>query len=244
MSAEVPEGWYADPQDQTPGAERWWNGFQWTAHTRVQPVAPPPPAPEAPAWTSAPPPAGGASAPAGAAQPTPAPTVLADGTPIAPLGPRLGAYAIDVVLLWFVASVGLALLSGARLLVEQLAGADVLALVGFPLRALVVAGLWLGYQLLVLTRGMPSLGKRMLGLEVRRLEPVPGAPAGLDSTTALKRALLGGGGVLFVMFPGSQIFGAVLLGLDAYRMQQDRGRRPWHDQVAGTVVVRPAVRSA
>jgi hypothetical protein len=238
VNAEVPEGWYADPQDQTPGAERWWNGYSWTAHTRVQPVAPP--EPQAPAWTSAPPPAG-ATQPAPA--PAPAPTVLVDGTPLAPLGPRSGAHAIDVVLVWFVASVGLGLLAGARWLVEELAGVQLLALAGFPLRALVVAGLWLGYQLLVLTRGMPSLGKRMLGLEVRRLEPLPGAPVGLDSTTALKRALLGGGGVHFVMFPGSQVFGAALLGLDAYKMQQDRWRRPWHDQVAGTVVVRPAVRS-
>jgi hypothetical protein len=239
VSAQVPEGWYADPQDQTPGAERWWNGYSWTAHTRVQPV--PPPEPEAPAWAGAPPPAG-TTAPTGVPQPAPAPTVLVDGTPLAPLGPRLGAHAIDVGLVWFVASVGLGLIAGARWLVEELAGTQ-LPLSGFPLRAVVVAGLWSGYQLLVLTRGVPSLGKRMLGLEVRRLEPVPGAAAGLDSTTALKRALLGGGGVLFVMFPGSQLFGAALLGLDAYKMQQDRWRRPWHDQVAGTVVVRPGVRA-
>jgi uncharacterized RDD family membrane protein YckC len=241
VSAQVPEGWYADPQGQTPGAERWWNGFSWTAHTRVQPVAPS--QPQASAWASAPPPAG-TTAPAGASPPAPAPTVRVDGTPLAPLGPRLGAYAIDVVLVWFVASVGLGLVAGARWLAEELVGMQLLPLAGLPLRAIVVAGLWLGYQLLVLTRGVPSLGKRMLGLEVRRLEPAPGAPAGLDSTTALRRALLGGGGVLFVMFPGSQLFGAALLGLDAYRMQQDRWRRPWHDQVAGTVVVRPTVRSS
>ncbi len=27
MAQVVPEGWYADPQDATPGAERWWNGY-------------------------------------------------------------------------------------------------------------------------------------------------------------------------------------------------------------------------
>ena len=239
MNAQVPEGWDADPQDQTPGAERWWNGYSWTAHTRERP-ADPPPAPERPAWESAPPPASEPAAPVAPVAPA-APTVLPDGTPLAPLGPRLGAYAIDVVLVWFVASVLLGFLAGARLLAEELAGIDAFGIFSFPVRPLVVGALWLGYQWLVLTRPMPSLGKRMLGLEVRRLEPSPGSPAGLDSSTALKRALAGGGGVLFVMFPGSQLFGAALLGLDAYRMQQDHLRRPWHDQVAGTVVVRPTV---
>lgn len=240
MSTQVPEGWYADPQDQTPGAERWWNGYSWTAHTRERPAEPPPPAPEPDTWAVAPQPQPAAPAPA-ASVPTPAPTALPDGTLLAPLGQRLGAYAIDVVLVWFVASVLLGFVAGARLLVEELAGLDTVGLFGFPIRPLVVGGLWVGYQWLVLTRAMPSLGKRMLGLEVRRVEPAPGAPAGLDSSTALKRALAGGGGVLFVMFPGSQIFGAALLGLDAYRMQQDDLRRPWHDQLAGTVVVRRAV---
>ncbi len=237
MSAEIPEGWYADPQDQAPGAERWWNGYSWTAHTRVQP--PPPPQPVAPVSSSAPPRAGHDPAPPVA--PTPAPTVLTDGTPLAQLLPRLGAYAIDVLLVWVVASVVLGFVAVARLLVGELAGADLLGLAGFPLRPLVVGGLWLGYQLFVLTRGTPSVGKRMLGLEVRRLDPAPGAALGLDSATALRRALVGGGGVLFLMFPGSQPLGAALLGIDAYRMQQDRLQRPWHDQLAGTVVVRRAV---
>lgn len=237
MNAQVPEGWYADPQDQTPGAERWWNGYSWTAHTRQRPVEPPPPAPEVPAWTPAPPP----PPPTTAASPAPAPTVLPDGTPLAPLAARLGAYAIDVALVWFVASLLLGAAAIARLLVEELADLDVLGLLDVPLRPLLVAGLWVAYQLLVLTRGTPSVGKRMLGLQVRRLDPAPGSPAGLDASTALRRALAAGGGVLFVMFPGSQLFGAALLGLDAYRMQGDDLHRPWHDQLAGTVVVRPTV---
>ncbi|GAA1476339.1 hypothetical protein GCM10009623_07850 [Nocardioides aestuarii] len=240
MNGQVPEGWYADPQDQTPGAERWWNGYSWTAHTRQRPADPAPPPVEEPVWGAAP--ASYAAEPTAPTAPaTTTPTALPDGTPLAPLGQRLGAYAIDVVLVWFVASVLLGFLAGARLLVEELAGLDAFGLFSFPLRPLVIGGLWLGYQWLVLTRPMPSLGKRMLGLGVRRLEPSPGAPAGLDSSTAFRRALAGGGGVLFVMFPGSQLFGAALLGLDAYRMQQDHLRRPWHDQVAGTVVVRPTV---
>lgn len=29
------EGWYTDPEDDDPTAQRYWNGTQWTAHTRV-----------------------------------------------------------------------------------------------------------------------------------------------------------------------------------------------------------------
>ncbi len=242
MTAGVPEGWYADPQDQTPGAERWWNGYSWTAHTRQQPAPPPPSDAEAPAWSSAPPPPAPGPAPASGPAAPPAPTVLPDGTPLAPLAQRLGAYAVDVVLVWFVGSVLLGFVAGARLLAEELSGFDAVGLLGFPVRPVVLAGLWLGYQMWVLTRGRQSVGKRLLGLEVRRLDPAPGATGGLDSSTALKRALAGGGGLLFVLFPGSQLLGAALLGVDAYRMQQDDLRRPWHDQLAGTVVVRPAVR--
>ena len=40
----VPPGWYADGQ----GGQRWWDGTQWTEHTRPQPPQAPPPAPPAP----------------------------------------------------------------------------------------------------------------------------------------------------------------------------------------------------
>jgi Mce-associated membrane protein len=33
MALEV-EGWYVNPQDNDPTVETWWNGHQWTAHTR------------------------------------------------------------------------------------------------------------------------------------------------------------------------------------------------------------------
>ncbi len=224
MSTQAPEGWYADPQDPTPGAERWWNGHSWTAHTRRQP-APPPASPE-----SEPP-----AAPTPAAPPAPpAPTVLADGTPLAELGPRLGAYAIDVALVWFVASIGAVILSLTTAIADGLGVPGQGWLFdGVPVKALLIAALWLAYQLVVLTRGGRSLGKRILGLRVRPVD----REGPIDSATALRRALAGSGGVLFVMFPGSQLVGAALLGLDAYRMQQDVLKRPWHDQLAGTAVV-------
>ena len=58
--------------------------------------------------------------------------------------------------------------------------------------------------------------------------------------TTLVRALTGGGGVVLLMFPGSQVLGLGLLGYDAYRMQEDPLQRPWHDQQVGTVVVTAA----
>jgi uncharacterized RDD family membrane protein YckC len=236
MSTQVPEGWYADPQDPTPGAERWWNGHSWTAHTRERP-APPPTAEAPPTWPGAP---GQPGQPQpGLSQPNPAvppaATVLDDGAALADLGPRLGAYAIDVALVWFVASVGSGIFGLTTAVADELGvpGQGWFTL-GFPIRALLLIGLWLGYQLAVLTHGGRSIGKRILGLRVRPVD----REGPIDSRTALRRALASGGGVLFTLFPGSQVFGVGLLGFDAYRMQQDRFRRPWHDQVAGTAVVK------
>lgn len=235
MAQVVPEGWYADPQDPAPGAERWWNGYSWTAHTRQQP--PPPPAPEPPAWQGAPPPAPAGPAPAYAAPAAvpAAPRHLADGTPLADLGPRLGAYAIDVVLVYTLVSV----VTGVIRLVVTLADGlgvppELWWFVGFPVKGALIALVWVGYQTLTLTRGRPTLGKKWLGLRVRPVD----REGPLDTSTALRRALAGGAGPLLVLFPGSQLFGFGLAGYDAYAMQKDPLRRPWHDQLAGTAVVR------
>jgi Mce-associated membrane protein len=32
------EGWYADPTAPSPRSQRYWNGYQWTAHTRTAPT--------------------------------------------------------------------------------------------------------------------------------------------------------------------------------------------------------------
>jgi uncharacterized RDD family membrane protein YckC len=232
----VPEGWYADPQDPTPGAERWWNGFTWTAHTRhleEQPRPAPAPAEPAPAY-----------APEPAVQPPDQPRRLADGTPVALLGPRIVAYLVDVVLVNVAASVLLAVMDAFAMLPELFGepGLDVWLVLGAPAKAVLMLGLWIGYQVYCLTRGRPTLGKRFVGLRVRRLE----GGDRLTSRDALLRALAGGGGVVLLMFPGSQVLGLALLGYDAYRMQEDPLQRPWHDQQVGTVVVTapPAVGSS
>lgn len=217
--SQVPEGWYADPQDPTPGAERWWNGSSWTAHTRHrEEPAPPPPGPAAPGPAYA-----------------PEPRRLADGTPVALLGPRIGAYLVDVVLVNVTASVLLAVMDAFATVPGWFGvpGFDAWLVLGAPAKAVLMLALWTGYQVLCLTRGVPTLGKRLLGIRVRRLE----GGGRLTPRDALVRALTGGGGVVLLMFPGSQVLGLGLLGYDAYRMQEDPLQRPWHDQQVGTVVV-------
>ena len=41
MSESAPAGWYGQPD----GGQRWWDGFQWTAHVRPGLNPPPPPSP-------------------------------------------------------------------------------------------------------------------------------------------------------------------------------------------------------
>lgn len=224
MTQQVPEGWYADPQDATPGAERWWNGHSWTAHTRVQAPPPPPPGHEPPReWAP--------TAPT-SAQP---PKMLADGTPVAELGPRLGAYAIDVALVYLSVSIAIFVVDAFTTIGESF-GVTALSwsFLGAPVKALLIGLVWMLYQVVLLTRGQPTLGKRMLGLRVRPLDH----EGRLDARPAATRAVTGSAGLLFVALPGSQLIAVALMGYDAYRMQGDWLDRPWHDQLVGTVVVR------
>ncbi|MEZ5408026.1 MAG: AIM24 family protein [Acidimicrobiales bacterium] len=74
--AYPPAGWYDDPAGNT-ALERYWDGTQWTQHTRETASAPPPPAPP-PASAPAPAPAPAPMAPGPAPAPAPAaPTGMA-----------------------------------------------------------------------------------------------------------------------------------------------------------------------
>lgn len=76
--AYPPAGWYDDPAGNT-ALERYWDGNQWTQHTRETAAAtPPPPAPSAPAPGPAAPPAP-APAPGPAVPPAPAPVGMGGG---------------------------------------------------------------------------------------------------------------------------------------------------------------------
>lgn len=50
----TPQGWYDDAQD--PSIIRWWDGQQWTVHTKPKPTPTAPPAPPPPPQPAAPPP--------------------------------------------------------------------------------------------------------------------------------------------------------------------------------------------
>jgi uncharacterized RDD family membrane protein YckC len=238
MAQLVPEGWYPDPRAKAPGEERWWNGYQWTAHTRtVEPPAGPPPPPPAPA-----------------AQPTAAPTVapggsqdlvaryralpkaLPDGTPLGQLSERLGAYAVDIVLVFVAATAVSSVFDLALGLTGDLLGPGGLGALALSegIGALVGVTLWLGYQLAFRGSGGRTVGKRLLHLRVQPVE----RGTELTSAQVVRRSVVGGGGVVFTMFPGGELFGLLLIGFDVYRATQDPQGRPWHDQVAGTVVVK------
>lgn len=229
MSEQIPAGWYPDPQATAPGAERWWNGGHWTAHTRRTDLLPPSQA--GPATDPVRHPAPGN--PDLVARIRAKPTVLPDGTPKGELTARLGAYVIDVLLVVIVAEVVSTLIAFALLLglEDPLSGSWLL--LSEWLDVIVIGGLWLGYQLLVGRRGA-TFGKRLLHLRARTLE----TDGPLTARQVVRRSVVGGGGVLCAMFPGSQFLGALLVAYDLYRMDGDEWGRPWHDQVAGTVVVR------
>ncbi|WP_162599844.1 RDD family protein [Nocardioides solisilvae] len=103
---ETPEGWYADPKVAHPAAERWWNGAQWTAHTRLsmpddvhdrlgvavpEPGAPAQHSPLLPPVPQAPPPA-----PPVPPRERPEP-VTPYGVALASYGPRIGAFFLDLL---------------------------------------------------------------------------------------------------------------------------------------------------
>ena len=163
MAQAVPEGWYADPQDGTPGAQSWGYGHLWTAHTRHPHPVPPH---AATAATADAPPAGPGPAPQVAHPSTP--RQLADGTPLADLGPRLAAYGIDVALVFVAVAVPVGVLAAVLEMGEPVGVADLTGFfLGAPVRALALAGAWALYQLFFLTRGRPTLGKRWLRLRGR-----------------------------------------------------------------------------
>jgi uncharacterized RDD family membrane protein YckC len=237
VTTEIPEGWYADPQGSGPHQQRWWNGHQWTAHTRqVDLPPPPPPGPSSgPAHDVGPGP-GGTPPPDLVAQFRSLPRALPDGTPVPTPAERTVAYAVDVGLVWVAANlvgavVGIAFGLGDRWLLPL--GLPWFLFTGW-LDGVVLAVLWLGYQLAFRGSGGTTFGKKLLHLRVRPA----GAEGPLSTGQVLRRAAVGGGGVLFLMFPGAQLLGLALLGYDAFRMTRDPLGRPWHDEVAGTAVVK------
>ena len=257
MSTQVPEGWYPDPQQpSTPGAERWWNGYQWTAHTRsVTPEQPPPPQPQptqpqqsAPYGVpSYPTPAGQApqqSAPYGADDPgwRPQPTPpgrgsvdLPDGRRLADIGSRALSYFLDLVIA-YVAVAPVRLVLGA---LDDGLFPDHRFLVAFNLRdsfeGVAMLVVYVAYQVAFLRSKGATPGRMMAGT---RVETEPGSTVDRPDLGALVlRALVLAGPFYPQTFPVLGVFGYFLPLVAIVQAANDQWRQGLHDKGAHTVVV-------
>ena len=218
MSA--PEGWYADPQAPAPGAERWWNGYHWTAHTRQ---APAPPAPSRPPVALGPRPG----------------LRTADGTPFSPVDARIMAWLVDFVLVAIVSfALGRALSLGLHL-------ADV-PLTSLPdgwgsgflpwARDVVLLLVWVVYQAVFLRTAGATFGKQLFRIVVR---PVEGSGRLSWGSIARRLSVAGAVAAAGVLPAVGALIGLVALA-DVLAMATDPGRRSLHDRFGRTLVVRRA----
>lgn len=234
---QIPAGWYPDPAPLHPGQPpqlRWWDGRIWTEHVQLaQPVAPP--------------------AYAGPG-PTPPPTTP-DGVPLSGWWRRVGAYAIDSVLVGTVGSIltipqQIQLQRDMQALVRRFEGGqagpgnppdvgaffrdyvDILwpvmtwsALAGFVV--------WMVYSSLMLRFKGATLGKLAVGIEVRLRD----RPGRLPWSTVLVRPFVQQGLALAVFVP--VLYFALLWFpmLDGLWPLWDKKRQAIHDKVARTNVV-------
>lgn len=234
IPGETPEGWYADPKVPHPAAERWWNGVQWTAHTRLSmpddvhdrfvPPAPGAPALHSPVLPVAP-------EPARPAPPIPQRPQSAAATPygvaLAPFGPRIIAFVLDLVIVHLVAF-PLGALVGLGLSVED----DVLDVWVPGLVPLLV--FWV-YHYLTLSWQGATPGQRAVGIGVRPwLEHTRLTPGQLVVRTL----------VVSVVYLGALLPGMGGVGYFAWLVIAGRGllvgnsRRGIHETWSETCVVR------
>lgn len=181
----------------------------------------------------------------------PGPTTT-DGVPLATMGSRLGAWAIDVALTWAIGLVlggfffwqglgnypeiiGEAVRSGAS-------PADAAALaerVRFDLPwmgafALVQLLVGVGYHTYFLSRTGATIGKRAAGISVR-LEERPGV---LTASDAMRRSLLRPVLFMFLSTPALSLLAMPLSIFDALAGFWHPKRQTLHDRIGRTVVVR------
>lgn len=231
VSGRVPEGWYADPQRPgVPRAERWWNGHSWTAHEREAEAPPPPSQPTQPTF---PPPAhtGQPPRPSPPARPAPAPPprkVASDGTPLADVGSRIGAYLLD-----FLVAYGLAM--PLFIIASTALGHDVITH-ALDVTTLAVA-VWYVYQVVMLHRDGQTLGKKLLKIRVRPATPQAEGGPGLSWGSSLVRPLIVGVAVAGPAISWIGSIAAPIMLVNLVVMLAQGQRRALHDLVAGTVVV-------
>lgn len=244
VPGETPEGWYADPQAGPPGppghpgAERWWNGVQWTAHTRQPdvPAAPPvgtvtPAASAAPAtelFLSRTHPDGTTSLglPAGVQVRTPY------GAVVAGPGPRVIAFLVDTAVVWLITAVLTVPLALVAAMVRLAADVPVRVPVQLSLFWLLAVAVSWAYHATCLSRSGASLGQRSMRLGVRpwqantRLSGRQVALRSLLMTTAFAGAVV-----------ASPVLGMVAFGLLAVTVVTGTTRRGLHEVWTDTCTV-------
>lgn len=182
-------------------------------------------------------------------QPGPA---TADGVPLATMGARLGAWAIDSAITWAIGLLlggfffwrGLgnypdiiaeALRSGASPAdATELAARVQFDLPWMGLFAIVQLIVGVGYHTHFLSRTGATIGKRAAGISVR-LEERPGV---LTPTDAMRRSLLRPVLFLFASAPGLALFAMPVSLVDAMSGLWHPRRQTLHDRIGRTVVVR------
>lgn len=267
-------GWFDDPDDSE--QLRYFDGILWTDHTTprrtiwrkpepTQPLAETTATGEQPAPLPslyAPHQDAGISRsqrhtnpygaqPVGYQQPMAAPST-SDGSPLASMSARFGAWLIDSCLTWALGLVlgGYLLWRGlgnypeiiGEALREQLPATDAAALaerVQFDLTwlgmfAVLQLVIGVGYHSYFLSRTGATIGKRAAGISVRLAE----RPGVLTPADAMRRSLLRPVLFLFVSTPGLGLLAAPLSVFEAAAGTWHPMRQTLHDRIGRTVVVR------
>ena len=202
---DPPAGWYPDPE--TPGTNRYWDGQQWSLAST--PAASGPPT-SGGVWTAA---GSGDAADETATRHT------AVGALASP-GQRLGAFILDLTLIFLAAFV----LSLPTLLFDTLAPGSVFAEGVALLSGLVILAFLFAYPFVAEGKLGQTYGKHLLGIRVARIGTTD--PIGIGP--AIGRGLVRG-------------IGVYALGLGVLWMLWDDAHQGWHDKAVGShVVVEPS----
>jgi uncharacterized RDD family membrane protein YckC len=231
--SQIPAGWYPDPAPQPPGqppTQRFWDGWAWTGH--VAPVA----------WSPY-------------AVPMPTGPTTPDGVPLAGWLKRAGAYLIDSLAIGTVSTLltlplQLEMSQDMVEIMEELEAetADPQTTPDFgaffsdyldtmqPLliwSAVITLALWGIYNAVMLRWKRATLGKMVLGLEVR-LRDRPGT---LPWSSIAARVLVQHGVALAAVVPLLYLALVWFPWLDGLWPLWDRKRQALHDKAARTNVI-------
>lgn len=227
---DVPAGWYSDPATPYPGqppTQRYWDGHGWTVH--VEPVY----------WPYA-------------GQPLPGQPTTPDGVPVASWLKRAGAFLIDSLVVSTVSTIvtlpaQISMQRELQSVIERLSRQDAQSLdfgslfgdywdAVMPLlvwSGLATLAIWVIYDGMMLRLKRATLGKMVLGLEVRLRE----RPGQMPWTTIGMRILVQFGYLVTAVFPLLYIAFFWYPYLDCLWPLWDKKRQALHDKAARTNVI-------